>query len=142
MSIHLLPPGIACIINGEVVTVEEARRNRRESQAEHLRRKLAVERETHAWKLWVAYFDQRLMGGWQAFLERQGERVWIDRDRKWLMEPLMKLFPTGALFDDWHDWKRVFAKRFERRRQDRRPLGVAFVWWDGCNENPTLEKSA
>lgn len=54
--------------NRKIVTTAEALRHRQEYQ--HLR--LARLRETHPWravKLWVACFDQPLMGGWHAFLE-------------------------------------------------------------------------
>ena len=112
-----------------VVTWPMVMQRRREMQAMRLSQKRAVV-EFRAWKLWVAYYDQELMGGWQAFIEREGQRHWIDRDRKWLMRPIMDMFPV-ALFGDWHDWKAEFAKQFERRRQYGRPVGVAFLWFDG-----------
>jgi hypothetical protein len=89
-----------------------------------------------AWKLEVAYYDQSLMGGWQAMIYTYGSgysnRRWIDRDGKGLRADLMRLFPAvlpfGTKNDQWEAWKPAFAKTFARRRQDRQPVGVAFFW--------------
>ena len=119
-----------------VVTWAEVMQHRRERQREHLdliRRTANV----RAHKLWVAYFDQSLMGGWQAMIEDyrgRGFDVWIDRDCRRLMLPLMELFPlvlpSGSERERWERWKPEFARQYERRKQDRRPLGVTYVWWD------------
>jgi len=38
----------------------------------------------------------------------------------------------GALeFEMWQQWKSEFAKRLARRQQNKRPVGVDYVWWDG-----------
>lgn len=105
-------------------------RARRERQDEILRRKRYTE-PWRAWKLEVAYYDQPLMGGWQAMLITYGtiEREWIDRDRKYYCEEVMRLFPL-TLFG-WEDWKPEFARRFKRRKQDHRPVGVATIWKRG-----------
>jgi len=85
-----------------------------------------------------------IMGGWQAFIEdfrgRDG-RHWIDRDQPWLMPHLLELFPLVLNFehgelrhsDTWERWKIVFAKQYKRRTQDRRPVGIAYVWWNGLD---------
>jgi hypothetical protein len=122
-----------------VVTWAEVMEARRKRQEEQLRRK----REWfvypwRAYKLWVAYFDQDFFGGWQAMMEDwrgRGYDIWIDRDCTRLEPMLIKVFPLvvplGAERDQWERWKPAFAARFERRRQDRHPLGVAYVWWNG-----------
>jgi hypothetical protein len=119
-----------------VVTWDEVLRLRRERQAItlDLKRRSTARR---AYKLWVGYYDQTIMGGWHAFLEDwRGApyRIWIDRDLKWFEPLAMQAFPLLLdLFDgrqQWELWKRSFARRFERRRQCGEPLGVAFVWWD------------
>jgi hypothetical protein len=139
---RLLPPDVAYIVNGVPVTWSQVMENRRRRQAEILRRKRHVE-EWRAVKLWVAYFDQSLMGGWHAFLDGISRwRVWIDRDRPWCRKALMDLFPVvePGLFDEesyfphcplWERWKVEFAMRYRRRTQDRRPVGVAYLWRRG-----------
>lgn len=85
-------------------------------------------------RLSVAYFDQFLMGGWQAMLDRVGESIWIDRDRDGVKVPLMRLFPLLLDFSDWREWKVEFAHQFQRRRQDGHPVGIAMVWYDGADQ--------
>ncbi len=123
-----------------MVTWDEVMAARRKRQAERLRWIRHVE-EWRAHKLWVAYFDQNLMGGWQAFLcdwRGRCNETWIDRDASGLKPMLMRVFPLvlplGTNDFQWELWKQAFARRYERRRQDRRPLGVAICWWDrrGC----------
>lgn len=137
---HNPAPDVALVLIDDrgrhVVTWADVMRMRRERQQEQLRRKRCVV-EWRAYKLWVAYFDQPLMGGWQALLEDWRGRPyseWIDRDRSWLRPMLMKLFPlvpdVGTENTQWGEWKPAFAEQFERRRQDGRPLGVACLWWD------------
>ena len=130
---HNPAPDVAEIVvdhrGRHVVTWDDVLAARRERQ----RRQLEDKRRVVPWrpaKLWVAYFDQWLFGGWQAFVEDRRESQWIDRDRKFLKCDLMKLFPC-TLFDTWEDWKPRFAQRFARRRQCGRPVGVAFVWVRG-----------
>jgi hypothetical protein len=119
-----------------VVKVAEVRAARLERQRLTLDRKREV-RPWRAVKLWVAYFDQTLMGGWHAFLENRDGRVWIDRDRKHIRERVMELLPVGLPFGDpgrrWEDWKPAFARQFRRRSQDRKPVGVAYLWQRGVS---------
>jgi hypothetical protein len=116
-----------------VVTWEDVHAARRERQRLILQRK----RESKAWRavrLSVAYFDQDLMGGWQAFLDGidPWDHVWIDRDGKPFIERIMEVVPLPMLFkDNWHDWKIAFAQHYQRRRQDGKPVGVAFLWKRG-----------
>ena len=70
-----------------------------------------------------------LMGGWQAFIDGLDYHVWIDRDRKWSKANLMRLFPV-TLFG-WEEWKAAFAETYKRRKQDGRPVGVAYLWQRG-----------
>jgi hypothetical protein len=132
---HNPAPDVASVVvdhTGErrVVTWSDVMRNRRERQQRILRDKTTV-RRLRAYRVYVEYFDQSLMGGWQAFIDRgDADHAWIDRDCRWLKEPLMKLFPI-LLFGDWHEWKVEFARRFTRGQRDGRPRGCAFVWWDG-----------
>lgn len=155
---HPVPNNLASVeVSHEgrhVVTWDEVMIRRRKEQA----RRLELKRRVHgfrACRVWVAYFDQRLMGGWHAFIEDfrgDVDRTWIDRDRKWLMEPLMELFPASpSLFQDrpdgrfspvgWEDWKIDFARRFQRGTQHRKPRGVRMLWFDGRDlrlENPPV----
>ena len=111
---------------------------RRKRQAERLRRKREdFVKHIHAYRLLVAYYDQDLMGGWQAMIEDWRGRdfdVWIDRDRKWLRPMLMEVFPVvlpiGCEEKRWEMWKPAFAQQFRRRMQDGEPVGVAYVLWD------------
>lgn len=117
-----------------VVTWAEVMEARRERQRELLRRKREVP-QIRAYKLWVAYFDMDLMGGWHAFLEDcRGDRyrIWVRAD--WIRSALMTAFPLG---EQWEAWKPNFATRFERRRQDGHPLGVTYLWW---NQRDMLER--
>lgn len=131
---HNPPPEVAYVVrdhNGRrVFTWADVMAERRARQRRILADKLA-HCETQAYKVWTAYFGEGLMGGWHAFIERMNGPIWIDRDRKWLQEPLMRLFPLQPLFPDWHEWKIEFARRFKRRRHWKQPVGVAYVWWDG-----------
>lgn len=129
-----------------VITWDQVMEARRKRQAEQLRRKREVA-AVRAYKLWVAYFDQDLMGGWQAMLEDwrgRGYDIWIDRDRDWLKPKLMKAFPLvlaiGSVEAQWQMWKPEFARRFERRWQDRQPLGVAYLWWDGSGAPKAIDR--
>jgi len=114
-----------------VVTWEDVMRKRREHQDLILKRRRHVE-SWRAIRLSVSFFDMNLMGGWQAFLDGidYHQHVWIDRDMKYATDAIMRLFPMG-LFDSWHEWKKEFAHRFKRRMQDKRPVGVAFLWQRG-----------
>ena len=123
-----------------LITWSDVMRHRREQMEWSLRHKRECA-EWRAYKVWVAYFDMFIMGGWQAFIDRGREREWIDRDRRRLKPHLMRLFPLvlplGSEGEQWSVWKQQFAKQFQRRRQDRRPLGVAYVLWDGKSQ-PTI----
>lgn len=119
----------------------EALRERREWQARRLEEKRRVDR-WRAYRLWVAYFDQPLMGGWQAFIGdfrgRRGEH-WIDRDRSWLKPLLMRAYPLLLPFgrderERFGDWKEAFARAYRRGSQDGRPRGCAYLWWNGRDE--------
>lgn len=139
---HNPAPGVAFVCGdrpGErrIVTWDDVMETRRKRQAVRLEHKLS-HHPTRAYRVWVAYFDMTLMGGWQAFIENHrtmhGYGGWIDRDRRQLMGPLMKAFPLvlplGSERDQWERWKPEFAKQYQRGRQDRRPRGCSFVWWD------------
>jgi len=117
------------VVDGRIVTWDEVMENRRSNQRRRLEQ-IRYVTEFKAVKVWVGYFGADLMGGWNAFIENRYDRLWIDRDRKWLKEPLMKLFPV-TLFDDFDQWKTEFAKRYRRRTQRGKPVGVAFAWFDG-----------
>lgn len=92
------------------------------------------------WALRVEYYDQRLMGGWQAFLSQVDDEIWICRDSKLLIEPLMRLFPLVLPgFFGWYEWKEKFAVRFQRGVFCGRPRGHAIVRWDGKHELRAIE---
>lgn len=145
---RIVPDDLAYVLsNGaiggrRVVTWAEVIEERRKQQASRLIQKRYV-KEWRPYKIWVAYYAQFLMGGWHAFIENRYGREWIDRDREWLRPRLMDLFPLvlrlkssqdsfGYDEDDFHRWKIEFAKQFKRRSQCRRPVGVAYIWWNGC----------
>lgn len=135
---RIVPPDLVSIVidwRGErhVVTWAEVMANRRERQRLRLEWLRSVDEWT-ACKLRVAYFDQALMGGWHAFLEDRRGDTWIDRDAKWQIPTLLKLFPLGN--GDWRAWKVAFAKKYKRRRQDRQPLGVVYLW--RCGREPRI----
>lgn len=136
------PPDLACVASDaegrRVVTWADVMRGRRERQRLILGRK----RRFLPWravKLWVAYFDQPLMGGWQTFVENwrgQAGRQWFERDAPVsLRERVLALFPLllpfGTAHQRWAAWRPEFARRYERRRQDGRPVGVAYLWRRG-----------
>jgi hypothetical protein len=134
---HGPAPDVAyCLIHAdrrrEMVTWAGVMAARRAEQSRRLETKRYA-RQWRACRLWVAYFDQNLMGGWHAFLDDwRGDsfRVWIRADH--LKRSVIDLFPLveGGL-DEWWRWMPAFAEEFERRRQAGRPVGVAFVWWNG-----------
>lgn len=125
-----------------VVTWSEALDERRKRQRLILDRARRGPPPWQPYKLWVAYYDMTLFGGWQAFIENRAEREWIDRDCSFLIAPLLRLFPLvlalGTQRDQWHQWKVEFARQFARREHDRRPLGVATLWWNGLGDPPQL----
>lgn len=137
-----LPPELAYVVSDEkgrrIITWAEVMEKRKAFQGERLRRKREFFHfPWRAYKLWVGYFDQSLMGGWHAFLEDYRGRphsIWIERHVPLLKPDLMKTFPLILQLESdreqWEAWKVEFAKQFERRRQCRRPLGVAYIWWN------------
>lgn len=119
------------------VTWAEVMEARRKRQVDRLRNIRYVP-EWRACRIHVAYFDQDLMGGWQAFItdwRGRGWDTWIDRDARYEMPALMSLFPLvlrlGSEREQWERWKPVFASRYQRREQDGEPVGVATVWRRG-----------
>lgn len=122
-----------------MVTWAEVIETRRRNQVECLERKR--EWGQYPWRahrLSVAYFNQTFFGGWHAFLEDYrgtDHRIWIEKEGESLFKPLMEIFPLilplGSEHEQWEQWKVSFAEQFERRRQDGRPLGVAYIWWNG-----------
>jgi hypothetical protein len=143
---HNPPPDLAAVRTDHhgrhIITWDDVMAARRKHQAERLQRKREwFVSHFRAYKLWVAYFDQDLMGGWQAMIEDWrgwGYSMWVDRDRPWLKPKLMQAFPLvlplGSEYEQWAAWKIAFAKQFKRRSHDRRPLGVAYLWWDGSDQ--------
>lgn len=137
---HNPPPNVASVVIElgvrRTITWDDVMRERRERQASILARRRDVGGdEWAATKLWVAYFGQNLMGGWQAFLDSRNYHVWIDRDGKLYKDRLMAIFQAPKhLFHQWNEWetwKEWFAKTFRRRTQCRKPLGVAYLWKRG-----------
>ncbi len=130
---HNPAPNVAAVVvdheGRHVVTWDDVMRERREKQKRRLDQIRYVE-EWRAVKLWVAHFGNGLMGGWHAFIDGivqgcGGLHVWIDRDGKGYIDNLMRLFPLET---DWHAWKQAFAKKYKKRRQDRKPVGVVYLW--------------
>lgn len=95
--------------------------------------------QLRAYKLVVAYFDTETFKGWHSFLQTYDRRgpVWIDGHKRELIESIMSVFPIviPPLFGArqailWEEWKMEFSKRFCRRQQNGKPVGVCYVWWD------------
>jgi len=120
-------------------TWADVMRERRKEQTRILRNKRQSE-EWHPAKLWVAYFDQAIFGGWQCMIESLRERAWVDRDRPALIPELLRMFPSVLAFngptqrDTWEAWKPAFAAAHRRRTHHRKPRGVVYLWWSGGNE--------
>lgn len=143
------PPDLAWIILNEqpgqrrVVTWKDVMAQRRERQREILARK-RTGLELHAYRLRVAFYDQDLFGGWQAFLETYtGKEVWVDRHGGYpLRQTLFTTYPLVLPYGDpwrpqwpaWEQWKVAFAQCYTRRHQARKPVGVTYVWWDGAHD--------
>lgn len=136
-------PDLAYIISDHhgqrVVTWEDIHQERRRRQRQRLEQLRRGQQELRAYKLWVAYFNQDLMGGWHAFVDTYGTawqgHAWIDRDRRWQQPLIVKAFPIllplWPEHELWERWKVAFACRYARRRHHGEPLGVAYLWWDG-----------
>lgn len=115
-----------------VVTWSDVMRQRREEQSRRLANKRHCD-VARVFKLWVAFFDTQFYAGWHAFLERFHDRTWIRSS--WLQEDVMRLFPLVLPgVGDWEQWMIEFSKRYRRGTQDRKPRGLAFVWWNGRDE--------
>lgn len=144
-------PDLAYVVSDErgdrrVVTWAEVIEARRERQKRHLE----LIRQTiprRAYRFSVRYFDMPLMGGWQSALDDwrgHSYGTWPDRDLRWFKPMIMSAIPLGLLplgseGDQWAAWKIEFAHRFKRRIKDRRPMGVAYIWWrGGSNDQPEL----
>lgn len=130
----------------QVVTWRDVMENRRKKQNERLR----LIRHVNQWracKLWVAYFDQWLMGGWHAFIDsyRGDERhLWTRRGNfitRGLMVEFPLVLPLGDEAQSFEAWKIEFAKRYQRGTHDGKPRGVAYVWWNG-HDYPKLAVSS
>ena len=141
------PPDLAYLTSNacgdrHIVTWGEVMENRRKRQAERLeliRRHVPL----RAYRFSVRYFDMPLMGGWQSALDDwrgQPYGRWPDRDLQWFKPLIMKAVPLGLLAlgsegDQWAFWKTEFACKFKCRMRDGRPMGVAYIWWDGSSSN-------
>lgn len=127
---------VAMIVNGEIVTWDDVMAARRAKMDRRIKNKrTAGIRLWKAWKLWIGWYGTGLMGGWQAMISPSvGDRKWVDRDRKWLKAEFMRLWPLllplGNDYEQWEDWKPAFAECFKRRSQLRKPMGVAYFWWN------------
>jgi hypothetical protein len=123
-----------------IITWEDVMRERRERQRRELanRRCVVGDGIWRAARVLVAYFDQNLMGGWQAFIDDLNGQHWIDRDQQHLIPKLVSSFPlTGQLFPmkdkwggSWGEWKIAFAKQYQRGKQAGKPRGSNAVWWN------------
>ena len=143
-SIWIHPrPGIASITRdykGEHIWTMREHWEEQHTKFER-RRAQWVAPEWRPCKIWVAYYDMDLFGGWQAFVEDRKRRVWMDRYGPGFAEQVYRLFPLVLLpppdqfrlraSDSWPLWKVAFAEQFRRRTHDARSLGVAYAWWDG-----------
>jgi hypothetical protein len=146
-------PNVAAMVSDypghyRLITWGDVMENRRKRQAEQLLRIRALESARQEfYRVWVAYFDQSLMGGWQAFIDSRRTfnhyGNWIDRDRRWLKPMLMEAFPLllplGSEHERWEAWKPEFAAQYSRGQQDGRPRGCCFVRWNGKDVPDPIE---
>ena len=128
-----LAPDLHSIVDGRVVTWREVMEARTKRQQERLANKRTfTERRVH--RVWVAHFGTGLMGGWNAFIDRNNHEfgTWVCEARmSWMIPELMKAFPLVIpARENFELWQRTFAKEYERRRKCGKPVGVAYVWWD------------
>ncbi len=152
-----LPPEIAYGVRDapgvdvRMVTWDEVMEDRRKRQREILRLKRQGQPERRAYRLIVRYFDQYWYSGWQTYLDGVNDCQWVDKHGKHLRGPIMEAFPvleptlfeTECEYGRWERWKIEFAEQYKRREQDGRPVGVAYVWWDGDDGKlePVKERS-
>lgn len=118
-----LPPGIAYVLNGKPVKVEEVRQRRHKRQVELLRRKREwFVTKRVAVRVSVRFFDMDIYGGWHVYIDALGGvSEWVRSPRADLLE----LFPYT---ENWKDWKRAFAVVCQLDRFDGQPQGVAYCW--------------
>jgi len=141
---HQPPPELHSILDDgftrRVVTWAEHLDERRQRQRERLE-VLRRGPQRRAYKLWVAYFEQLIFGGWHAFLENREGCHWISR-RGEMPAQIMRLFPLVLPFGDEGErlremlWMEAFAKAYKRRMHHGRPLGVAVVWSEDVFRGP------
>ncbi len=152
-----LPPEVAYGVRDapcmdmQMVSWGEVMDARRRRQREILRRKRRGQPRRRAYRLEVSYFDQWAYGGWHALLDGLEDDRWLDKPDKHLRGPIMAAFPilVPTLFemDDegsrFERWKIAFAEQYKRREQCGRPVGVAYLWWDGHDGNlgPVKERT-
>ena len=70
-----LTPDLHSIVDGRIVTWAEVIEARRKRQRERLARILTFDK-WRLYRVWVAYFDQSLMGGLECFYRPQQHRLW------------------------------------------------------------------
>jgi len=83
--------------------------------------------QPRAYKLWTAYYDMDIFGGWQAFVENRDDLTWIDRDNKPSKPRWMKLFPLLLDQTDWEGWKIECARQYKRATHHGKPRGVVYL---------------
>ncbi len=134
-----VPPELALMVDGKIVTWTEVMQNRRARQARILAAKRHFE-PLRAVVLEVANYGCGLMGGWQTMLYWIGGSCWVERDGNYYQSRLMEIFPCGLLSFSFQTWKKEFAHLYERRRQCGQPVGVAFLWKRGYELSSEADK--
>lgn len=138
-----LPRDLHSIVDGRVVTWREVFEARTKRQQHRLEAKREFT-EKRIYRVWVAYFRQSIMGGWQTFIDRKPNEfgTWVCEARKsWMIPELMKAFPLVIpARENFELWQRTFAKEYERRRKYGKPVGVAYVWWDKHGTPEPIER--
>lgn len=136
----LLPRGVKCCINGEMVTYAQLKAERVKRQREHLHQVTTVETPVRrAAYLWT-FYQPGLFGfasmGWWAYLRILGQRDdhklrWEDfvGDEDQLALHCMQLFPCGVFpaRENFDLWKEAFGSQY-RRPGRFKYQGLAPIW--------------
>ncbi len=129
------PPEIAYKVDGIPVTYKELKAERVKEQAEHLeyilRNTSPVKRAAYIWVFFNPHFPYE---GWHLYLRTIKDDWWI-RDCDELALSIMRMFPCGLLPipENFHRWKKAFAKTYARPSKRGIKQGMVIGWVEVIN---------
>lgn len=138
------PADVACIINGVPRTWKEIHAERKKSQAERLRRKLADRGPVRqAAMIWVFFVPGFIYGGWHLYVRTVHHSWWVREccysEEGHMITHCMNTWPCGMLpfRENFYAWKASFAKAYASgRKRGGKSQGIVFGWvdcrYDGC----------